>query len=280
MILVTGATGTVGSDVVRLLVEAKANVRAMTRDPSKAKLPPGVEVVKGDFDDPASLAAATRGIEKMFLLAVGPNLAQAEARALAAAKANGVKHAVKISTFGAAKPDIAISKWHRSGEEQLEASGLAWTHLRPSGFMSNAMAWVGSIKKAGSVFGGIGDVKSAPIHPTDIAACAVAALLKSGHENKAYGLTGGELLSMQEQCSILGEIIGKPVKYVNLPEEKLRESMLAAGRPAALVDGVIELQRAIRASGGAPKTDEVKNLTGREPLKWSHWCHEHKAAFI
>jgi uncharacterized protein YbjT (DUF2867 family) len=279
MILVTGATGTVGSDVVRLLAEAKTPVRAMTRDPGKAKVPAGVEVVKGDFDDVASLEAATKGATKMFLLALGPKLFEMEARALAAAKKNGVKHVVKISTLGAGQPNNAIATWHRTGEQQLEASGLMWSFMRPSGFMSNALSWVGSIKKASSVFGGIGEVKSAPIHPRDIAASSVAALVGTGHENKAYHLTGGELLSMQDQCDVLGKELGKDIRYVTLPDDKLRESLLAAGRPPGLVEGIIALQKAIRESGGSHKTDDVQALTGRNPLTWAQWCQEHVAAF-
>jgi len=279
MILVTGATGTVGREVVRLLTEANAKVRALTRDPSKARFASSVEVVRGDFDDVASLEAATKGVEKVFLLAIGPNLAEAEGRVLAAAKKNGAKHAVKISTLGAPAKRVSIARWHRASEEQLEASGLQWTHLRPSGFMSNALSWAGSIKKAGAVFGAVGDVKAPPIHPTDIAACAVVALTQSGHENQAYELTGGEALSMHEQTEILGKAVGSPIRYVNLPDEKLRESMIAAGRPPAIADGVIELQKAVRDGGGTQVSPAVEKLLGRAPLKWEKWCQDNAGAF-
>jgi uncharacterized protein YbjT (DUF2867 family) len=281
MILVTGATGTVGSNVVRLLVEAKPNtkIRAMTRDPSKAKMPAGVEVVKGDYDDPASLSAAMQGVEKLFLLALGPKLADNEGRAMAAAKVAGVKHVVKISTLGAQAKASKIATWHRTGEEHVEASGISWTFLRPSGFMSNAMGWVGSIKNAGAVFGAQGTHKSAPIHPTDIAACAAKVLLSSGHENKAYGLTGGELFTVAEQVAVLSEVVGRPIRFVGLPDDKLRESMIAAGRPPALADGVVDLIRAVRENGGSPSLSDVPNLLGRPPLTWAQWCQEHAAAF-
>jgi uncharacterized protein YbjT (DUF2867 family) len=280
MILVTGATGTVGREVVRLLVEAGARVRAMTRAPSKAKLPSSVEVVRGDFDDAPSLAAALKGADKLFLLAVGPRIPQLEAHAARTAKERGVKHIVKLSTYGVQNPSIAIAKWHLEAERAVEAAGVAWTFMRPTGFMSNALGWVGSIKATGNIFGAYGDTKSSPIHPVDIAAASVKVLLDGEkHFSKAYALSGGELLSMPEQAQTLAQAVGREIRYVEVPDEKLRENMLAAGRPAAMVDAVVELMRWVRSTGGGTVSPDVQALLGRAPLTWAQWCKEHAGAF-
>ena len=142
MILVTGATGTVGSEVARQLIAAGQKPRLLVRNPEKAKAFEGkAEIVKGDLDDAASLSAALKGVDKLFLLTSGVDGPRLEEKAIDQAKAAGVKHVVKLSVIGAEYEALSFGKWHRKSEKKLEASGLAWTFIRPGNFMSNALMW-------------------------------------------------------------------------------------------------------------------------------------------
>ena len=145
MILVTGATGPVGSEVVKQLVEAGQKVRALVRDPAKAKFDKAVEVVVGDLTKPETLKAAFAGIDKAFVLVNGPELDRLEANAFDAAKRAGVKHIVKMSggIEGDRKSDVmagtVLLKWHRDSEQRLRELGINWTILRPGVFASNVL---------------------------------------------------------------------------------------------------------------------------------------------
>jgi len=281
MILVTGATGTVGSEVVEQLVAAGARVRVLARDPAKAaKFGPSVEVVRGDLTKPETLDAAFAGVEKAFLLATGPELVQLEGNALAAAKKASVKHIVKLSASGIARePELQLRRWHREGEEQLKASGLAWTILLPGNFDSNALGWAHSIKAQGMVFHLSGNGPSAPIDPRDIAAVAVAALTQPGHEGKAYTLTGPEALTTAEQVQIISAALGKPLQAIDAPEAAARGGMLGQGMPEALVDAVIELMVLIKAGLGGTLTSTVDEVLGRKGRTFEAWVKDNVAAF-
>ena len=159
MILVTGANGNVGSEVVAQLLELGEKVRVLVRDPAKAsKLGARVEVVQGDLSKPATLGAAFEGADKVFLLATGPSLPELDGNAVDAAKAARVKHIVKLRAVLRAdmEPSVAIGRWHRAGEKKIEASAMAWTFLRPTGFTTNAIRWLPTIKAQGVVYAPLG----------------------------------------------------------------------------------------------------------------------------
>jgi (4-alkanoyl-5-oxo-2,5-dihydrofuran-3-yl)methyl phosphate reductase len=279
MILVTGASGTVGSEVVRQLAAAGQKVRAMVRDPKKVSFGPGVEVVRGDFSQPETLSAAVQGVEKVFSLASGPEVIAQEPNLYAAAKRAGVKHIVKLSVMGADfEPGIALGRWHRASEKQLEASGVAWTILRPAGFMSNAFQWLGSIKGQGAIYAPTGQGKQGLIDPRDIAAVAVKALTTPGHEGQAYPLAN-EALTTGEQAALLSEAIGKPVQYVDVPEEAARQGMSQAGMPPVLVDAVLEFMGLIKAGYAGATTDAFTKITGQPPRTFAAWARENAPAF-
>src|SRR4051812_20796443 len=189
MILVTGATGKVGRHVVAQLLAAGEQVRAMTRDPAKANLKEGVEVVAGDLADSAAVAAALSGVKRVYLFpahgGVGAFLAGAAAAAAAAAKGTGLERVVLLSSAavveGVTEQPNALGAAHRGVEEAIEGSGYAWTFVRPGQFASNALMWVPAIRGEGVVRGPYPDAASAPIDPFDIAAVAVQALLADGH---------------------------------------------------------------------------------------------------
>jgi uncharacterized protein YbjT (DUF2867 family) len=281
MILVTGATGDVGGEVVRQLVAAGETVRVLARDPVKAaKLGPAVEVVRGDLLQPETLTAALVGAEKLFLMAGAEDLPAVAQHAIPAAKHAGVRHVVLLSSSTIlTEPMVTIGKWHLAAEQHLEASGLAWTMLRPGNFASNALRWAPTIKAQGAVYGTAGDGKSAPIDPYDIASVAAKALTTPGHEGKRYVLTSEELLTMAEQVDAIGAAIGKPVRLIDVPEAGARAGMLKSGMNEVLVDALLELMTSVRTGGGARQTTTVREVTGVAPRTFATWVRAHLSAF-
>ena len=282
MILVTGSTGNVGSEVVKQLAQAGHKVRALVRDAKEAsgKFPATVDLVVGDLDNTDSLTNAMKGVDAVYLLApFSPALAKQEANALEAARRAGVKRIVKHSVLGAQWEGIAIAKWHRASEKAIEASGLQWTHIRPSGFFPNALNWAGMIKNGGTVYYPTGQGKLGVVDPRDIAAVAVKALTESGHDKQAYDVTGAQALTTQEQVDAIGKAIGKQLTYVDVPDQAAKDSMLGQGMPAPLVDALIEFCDAIKAGQAGAVTDTVQRLTGKAPRTFEAWARENAAAF-
>jgi uncharacterized protein YbjT (DUF2867 family) len=282
MILVIGATGNVGSEIVRQLVDAGEKVRAFVRDEATAarRLPAGVELAPGDLGRPETVNAALRGIDRLYLLPpMVPMLQQLEASAIEAAKRAGVRHVVKQSNIGAPEESTTLQRWHRAGEKLLESSAVAWTFVRPTGFMSNAFGWAGSIKQQQAVYWPGGSGQLSVVDPRDIAAVAVRALLDSGHEGKAYDVTGPAALSTGEQVSILAEAIGKPLRYIDVPEEAARQSMRGLGMPEPIVEALLEFMRLVRTGDAAHVSDDVKQVTGRPARTFADWARENAAAF-
>ena len=281
MILVTGATGNVGAPLVKQLVAAGQRVRAFTNDAdAKQKLGDKVEIASGDFENAASVDAALQGVAKVYLLApASPDEPRWEAAFIDAAKRAGVKHIVYHSVAGAPYEANAFGRWHRAGEKKLEESGIAWTHLRPVGFMSNAFMWAASVKAQGAVYMPCGEGKMAVIDPRDIAAVAAVALTSPGHEGKVYDLTGPEALTVGDQAKLLGAAIGKPVKYVDVPDAAAKDSMLGMGMPAVIADAMLEFTGFVRSGGAGFVTDTVKTVTGKPARTFAAWSQEHAAAF-
>jgi len=280
MILVTGATGTVGREVVAQLLAAGQRFRALTRDPSKARLDPKVELVSGDLARPETLPKALEGADHVFLLAAGPELGAQEQSLARAAKKAGVQHIVKLSVVGAGDPKpTTVASWHAAGEKAIQAEGIPWTFLRPTFFMSNAASWAGMVKGQGKVFGAYGDGKFAPIHPRDIAAVAVQALTSVGHEQKVYDLTGPQALSVAEQVRVLSEAAGRSIEYVPVPEAGARQGMEQAGLPPLLIQGLLEFAAWVRRGEAAGVTPSVEQVTGKKPLTFVDWAREHAGLF-
>ncbi|HEY1559002.1 MAG TPA: SDR family oxidoreductase [Kofleriaceae bacterium] len=281
MILVTGSTGNVGSEVVKQLAAGGHKVRALVVDTAEgSKFPTTVDTVAGNLDNIDSLVNAMKGVDHVYLLApLTPALQKHEANAIEAAKRAKVKHVVKHSVLGANYEAVALGKWHRAGEKALEASGVGWTHLRPSAFHANSLWWAQTIKTQGAVYQPTGDGKIASIDPRDIAGCAVEVLTKPGHEGKSYELTGPAALSASDQCDIIGRVLGKPVKFVNVPDQAARDSMLAMGMPAQIVDLMIEFMGLVRSGQAAAVTDTVQKLTGKPSRSFEAWVKDNTAAF-
>jgi uncharacterized protein YbjT (DUF2867 family) len=281
MILVTGATGTVGAEVVKQLVGAGVTPRVLVRRPERlpADIVAHVEVRKGDLDDPSSLAAALVGVDRLFLLTSGVEGPARDRLAIDAAVAAGVRHVVKLSVMGAEYESITFARWHRASEKLLEASGLAWTFLRPGSFASNAIWWAETVRSQNAVYLPVGDGKSAVIDPADIGAVAVKALTERGHEGQAYVLSGPEALTVGEQAGILGRHLGRKIEHVDVPPEAARQAMSASGLPEAYVSGLLELHAATRAGQTALVTSTVRDLLGRSPSTFDTFVARNLAAW-
>ncbi|HZI13461.1 MAG TPA: SDR family oxidoreductase [Myxococcus sp.] len=279
-ILVTGATGTIGGEVARQLIAAGVRPRLLVRTPAKAREFEGkADIAQGDLNDAASLERALQGVEKLFLVAAGVDGQQLEVKAIDAAKKAGVKHVVKLSVFGAEQETLTFARWHRPAEKHLEASGMAWTHLRPVNFMSNMFGNIDSIKGQGAFYAPTGDGKSSLIDPADIGAVAVKALTQPGHEGKAYTMTGPEALSGAEQAAILSQALGREVKFVDVPPEAARQGMAGAGMPGPYVEAVMDLLSHMKAGRTAAMTDTVQQVLGRKAGTFADWARRNAAAF-
>jgi uncharacterized protein YbjT (DUF2867 family) len=279
-ILVTGATGNVGRNVVELLLAAGAPVRATSRNPKTAELPAGVDVRAGDLDDPGSFGDALSGVEKLFLF---PN-PSGVAGFLHLARACGVKHVVLLSSAAVSEPGGTagpIGLMHLSVERAVEDSGLARTVLRPGAFASNVLQWAPAVREGGEVRVPYAESTVSPIHERDIAAVAVQALLTDGHEGATYELTGPESMTQRRQVELIAAAIGRPVTVVDLVGDAARaqlEDQYGAFGVPGLVDSVLGTYRA-SVGTAAPVTDTVARVTGRPPTAFADWALEHRTAF-
>ena len=278
MICITGAGGTLGSEILAQLQATAAPPRAAFNSPAKAEAARarGIEAVVVDYADPAGMAAAFDGCERLFLL--GPNVVdqtRLETSAVMAARQAGVKHIVKQSVLGAATLDYSLARVHRPVEQAIEASGMAWTFLRPNSFMQNVMTFMApTIRAESAFFSASGDGRISHIDVRDIAAVAVQALTGSGHEGRAYELTGPESLSYNEVAQALSDALGRPVAHVDLPPEALREAMLAEGLPELIANRLLDLERLFREGDASRVTDEVRRVTGQEPRRYADYLRE------
>ncbi|HEX5011549.1 MAG TPA: SDR family oxidoreductase [Planctomycetota bacterium] len=279
-ILVTGATGTVGREVVGQLLAAGRPVRALTRYPDRARLDARVEVVRGDLERPDTLAEAVKGVDRIFSLAVGPQLGEQEAALAQAARGAGVRHIVKLSVLGAGdNARGGVVSWHNAGERALRQSGVSWTFVQPGAFMSNALFWADSIRREGRVYSNFGDGRTAPVHPRDIAAVAVLALTTPGQEGKSWPLTGPESLSTGRQVRLLATALGRPLEYVPISDDQARERLEQAGMPAYLIEALVPFAAVVRSGKAGSVLPTVEQLTGRPALTFAEWARENAAAF-
>jgi len=268
-ILVTAATGTVGRHVVRALTERGAPVRAFVRDPGRAAhlLGPGVELASGDLADPASLRRAMAGVDRLFLACgnIGGQV-DLEKTAIDAAAAAGVTRVVKLSGPDAdvASP-LIFERWHGEIERHLAASGLPAIRLRPRTYMTNLMAYAGSIAQTGMLFAPAGTAAISFVDPRDVGDVAAGALLGAGREGRVYTLTGPEAITFERVAKELSAAIGKPVGYVAVGDDDARRAMIGDGLPPMVADAIVAIFASQRAGSMADTTDAVRELTGRAP---------------
>jgi len=278
VILVTGATGNVGKELVPQLLARGANVRVLTRDARKvAHWRGSVACAVGDLGDSASLDGVFDGVEAMFLVTMH-NGTRHDEIALSRARASGVRHVVKLSTLEADDATLRVGRWHAAKDEVVRTSGLTWTILRPGMFMSNALQWADSVKTHSTVYFPGGRGRVAPIDPRDVAAAAAVALTDRGHEGRTYGLTGAQLLTIAEMVDTLARVLGRPLSYVDVP---ILAAKLFLCRQLGLQTGLAlaELASALKQGKGARVADNLEALTGRPPRSFEAWCRDHADAF-
>ncbi|HEY2697238.1 MAG TPA: NAD(P)H-binding protein [Pseudonocardiaceae bacterium] len=281
MLLVTGATGHVGRELVHELDAKGTEFRVLVRDPARAAgLPERAERVVGDLGQPATLAPAFDNVDSVFLLVPGIGTDHT-AHAIATAKAAGVRHIVYLSSYAVlGDPLPAMGRWHHEREQMIRASGLSATFLRPCGFMTNAYDWLPTIREGGYVLDPVGPGRAAPIDPADIAAVAALVLTQEGHQGNEYVLTGDEAFTVAEQVQILAKALGRDieVREVATPAEAVRFRYPNGALPA-LADAIIEGLRIMRADTVGLRTDTVRQLLGRRPRTFADWCARNASAF-
>ncbi|WP_433826995.1 NAD(P)H-binding protein [Actinoplanes sp. CA-015351] len=264
-ILVTGATANVGRMVVdELLALGATDVRALTVDPAKAKLPAGVEVARGFVGRPETLVDALAGVDRMYL---APHPASAPEVCRLAAQA-GVRVIVDMA---GAKGD----HW-QAVEDGVEASGVPWTHLEPGEFMANADLWAPQIRAGDVVRDAFGDVVNAPVAQEDIAAVAARVLLSDGHLGKAYELTGPEALSRRQKVAAIGRALGRELTYVELTGDEARAQFTATMGEYGewYLDGLAQLLEYPQ-----PAVSTVADLLGRPATTYEEWARSHADLF-
>lgn len=282
MILVTGATGNVGSQVVRELIARGGPVRAFVRDEPKARnLFDGVDLVLGDFEDRASIAQALDDVEAVFLASAdGPSKVSHETAVIDAAAAAGVRFLVKCSTMHArAASPLAPFDWHGQIEDHLQASGIPSTILQSNFYMSNILAGAEQVRQDKKLIAPASRGQIAMIHPRDVASVAAAVLTSSGHEGATYQLTGPEALSYTQLAESLSAVTGSEIEFIDVSDDAARAALVASRMPGWLVEHLIALFGLIRGGELEMVTGVVKQLTAREPRSFADFALEHKMFF-
>jgi uncharacterized protein YbjT (DUF2867 family) len=278
MICVTGAGGTVGSEVLRQLESARAPIRGayFSKGKAEAARARGIEAVLLDYDRRDTLRAAFKGCDALFLL--GPNdvnQLRLELNAVEVAKEAGVRRIVKLSVLGADEEAFAIARIHRPVEKAIESSGMAWTFLRPNAFMQNVVTYLGAtIRAEGAFTTASGDARISHVDVRDIGAVAVKALTGPGHERKGYTLTGPEALTYDDLAGELTRALGRATRHVRISPADLRAGMVAEGMPEPLADLLIDLERFYREDGASRVTKDVRQVTGREAGRFASYARE------
>jgi uncharacterized protein YbjT (DUF2867 family) len=284
MILITGATGQHGREILRLLSARGIAARALVRDPAKAgtiAALPQVEVVHGDMARPDTLAKALRGVDRAILISSAtPDMLEVQSNFIDSARSASVRHVVKLSGIvpGLDSP-FRFARMHGEIEKRLESSGMAFTHLRPGEFMSVYFRQVPAIVNKGALMLPMENARIASIDVGDIAEIAALVLTGAGHEGKIYRLTGPEALTMTEVAAKLSAATGKPIRYVNVPPEDARQAQLAAGMPPFLADALFELFAERRKGGEAKVWPDSELLLGRRPTSFDEFAGHHAAVF-
>ena len=284
-ILVTGATGNVGSVLIPNLTDLGADVRALVRDESKAQglKNAGIEVVIGNLEKPNTLDAAFRGVDKVLLITPpNPNQVIQVTNGIQAAKRNGNPFIVRLSAGavqgmpGALPP---ISGQHAEIDDELRASGVPYTILKPHFYMQNTMMAAQTVASDGLVYMPFNDGKVGMIDVRDIADVAVKVLTEDGHEGKSYTLTGPASISFHDVAAELSRVLGKEVNYVNVPLEAGREAMVSMGLPEWVADAFGEYMTAFSEGYGDFTTPDVERVTGKPARSYETFARDFAQVF-
>jgi len=280
MYLITGATGHIGLPLAQLLHKDGHHVRALVRSVSRADLlPKGIDIALGNLDDAASVAAALRGVESVFLLHVGAGTTQTQ-NMVNAARTTGVKRIVLLSSVGARlRPPPMMGKMLGAREDLLRASGLDVTYLRPQSLMSNALLWSDGIRKNNQVVDATDPGVAVPVDPEDVARVAARVLTEEGHVGHGYILNGPDGLTAREQVKILSDVLGRSIEFVGVTPEQAAKKAVERGTPVQLAEAMQNHNEMFRARLVGQLSDDVENVTGIAPRTFRDWCQRNIDSF-
>ncbi|MGW0326229.1 SDR family oxidoreductase [Nocardia sp. NPDC003183] len=280
MIVVTGATGNIGSTLVGLLVDAGAQVRAVSRGTRPVDLPTGVEHTVADLGDLDSLSPALQGADALFLLITGEQLMTGPEPALllkTAADA-GIRRVVFVSSQGAVtRPQSDGYARTIAFEQALAESGLEWTALRPGAFFSNTFAWIEPVRTQRVIPAPFGDIGLPAVDPADIAAVAAVALREDGHHGRAYTLTGPAVITPRDQAAAVADAIDAPITFLELTVDEAKQNMLRF-MPEPVADHTLTIL-------GMPTAEEqqvspdIEDVLGRPATTYAQWARRHRAMY-
>jgi uncharacterized protein YbjT (DUF2867 family) len=280
MILITGASGNVGKEVVKQALQMGIRVRATFQSPTSASgAPSGVEVAIMDYNKPETIRAALKGVERVFL--VGPptqKLPALERQAVDQIRQSDVEHVVKLSAMGGR--EATFPRQHADSEDYIKTTGIKYTFLRPNGFMQNVVNYNATTIKAQNAFyrcQGEGQVSHIDIR--DLAAVATKVLTETGHAGKAYTLTGPVALSNRQIVEILSDDLGREIRYVDLPALEFKQALVAAGLPEWSANALVNQQEFYRAGKAGAVTGDLEQLLGRRPTSFEQFSRDYRDAF-
>ena len=288
MILVTGAAGNNGQATLQEFARHGEPVRAQVRDEAQARLLhdlPGVELVVGDLAKPESLGPALDGIERALLISSAtPDMLETQCTFIDAAKAAGVPHIVKLSgkesNIDFDPERFLYTRMHVQVERYLEASGMTWTHLRPSQFMYVYLWEAPTIAKDGVLRLAAGDIDLAPIDVDDVAKIAFHVLTTNGNDGMRHDMTGPQALTMSEVAGVIGDVTGKPVRYLSCSPDERRADQLAAGIPPELCDALYDENVERLKHPRSRVALETHKHFGIEPTTFADFIQRHKQLFL
>jgi uncharacterized protein YbjT (DUF2867 family) len=279
--LITGATGEVGSRVVRQLLERNIRPRVLVRSEEKARSLFGdrVDVCVGDLAAPDSMRKAIQGADTVFLVNVGPAIPERDKAAAMISKEFGVRKIIKLSSLDV-EHGLAIGVWHEKGEAAIRATGIPFTFVRPTGFMSNLLAWAHSIRTESILRSSTADGRRPFIHSEDIASVCLSAILNHEYASEAVPITGPESLTFGEVTAIISEATGRPLSYQAISDEEARERYSRISGSEEETEAHVALWRAIRDGRLAATTDRVERILGRKPIALRQWASENVHLFL
>jgi len=286
--LIIGAAGNNGVATIEVLInkkQTKDTIRAAVRSSEKAaelkRRFPAIETVIIDLDKPETLNAAYQGVTKVFMIPGNIEAREQHAKNAidAAVHAGSVEQFVFYSVFGAEYESILFGRQFRAGEKYLEQSGLNWSLLRTIFFQDNFFGWADGVKQGGLYFG-IREGSLAPLNVADIGEMAANILTTSGHNNKAYNITGPELLTGADMAAVFSDVTGKAVAYVSPSQEQTLESLLSSGWPEWQAKGMLELFEVFATNQAAVVSSDGEQLLGRPLTTLKEFVSKNKAAFV
>ena len=281
MILITGASGNVGREVLKQIAPTGVRVRAGFQSVGKVNVPSEVEVAVIDYNQVETLREALQGVDRVFL--VGPptaELTELERNAIDVIKQSAVQQVVKLSAMGGR--ESIFPRQHAESEDYIRSCGVPYTFLRPNGFMQNMINYnAPTITRQNAFYGTEGDGRISQIDIRDVAAVALKVLRdeNAAYLGQAYTLTGPEALTNSELAAIMSEVLGRKIQYINLPPQQFRGALLSAGVPEWSADALLDLERLYREGPAATVTDDVKQILGRKPIHFAQFVRDYQSAF-